>query len=125
MAGTVAQGRASWGIQAAAGGSAQALPRPLLGPQLLRQRMVDAMELRGFAARTQQAYMGAVDLMARHYRVQAGSHNDAQIQAYLLHLLRVRGLSRSTVNQAACAARFMVIDRPQADARRRPPPRGG
>ena len=53
MAGTVAQGRASWSIQAAAGGSSQALPRPLLGPQLLRQRMVDAMELRGFAARTQ------------------------------------------------------------------------
>ena len=77
MAGTVAQGRASWGIQAAAGGSAQALPRPLPGPQLLRQRMIDAMVLRGFAARTQEAYMGAVDLMARHYRVQAGSLNDA------------------------------------------------
>ena len=46
-------GQASWSIQAAAGGSSQALPRPLLGPQLLRQRMVDAMELRGFAARTQ------------------------------------------------------------------------
>ena len=110
MAGTVAQGRASWGIQAAAGGSSQALPRPLLGPQLLRQRMVDAMELRGFAARTQQAYVGAVDLMARHYGVWPGSLSDEQIQAYLLHLLRQRGLSRSTVNQAACAARFMVCE---------------
>ena len=28
------------------------------------------------------------------------------------------------MNQAACAARFMVIDRPQADAIRRPPPGG-
>ena len=53
MAGKVANGRASWGIQATTGGSSQALPRPLLGPQVLRQRMVDAMELRGFAARTQ------------------------------------------------------------------------
>ena len=87
--------------------------------------MVDVMELRGFAARTQQAYMGAVDWMARHYGVWPGSLSDVQIQAYLLHLLRERGLSRSTVNQAACAARFMVIDRPQADAIRRPPPGGG
>ena len=110
MAGTAVQGQARWGIHLAAGGSSQALPRPVLGPPLLRQRMVDAMVLRGFAARTQQAYVGAVDLMARHYRVQAGSLSDEQIQAYLLHLLRQRGLSRSTVNQAACAARFMVCE---------------
>lgn len=109
MAGTVAQARASstiHGVMGGAGGPTQTLP----APPLLRQRMVDAMVLRGFAARTQEAYMGALDLMARHYRVQAGALDDAQIQAYLLHLLRERGLSRSTVNQAACAARFMVCE---------------
>ena len=110
MAGTVALGRASWGADLAPGASSQALLRPLPAPPLLRQRMVDAMELRGFAARTQQAYVGAVDLMARHYGVWPGSLSDEQIQAYLLHLLRQRGLSRSTVNQAACAARFMVCE---------------
>ena len=120
MAGTAVQGQARWGIHLAAGGSSQALPRPVLGPPLLRQRMVDAMVLRGFAARTQQAYVGAVDLMARHYRVQAGSLSDEQIQAYLLHLLRQRGLSRSTVNQAACAARFMVCEVLGEVDRRRP-----
>ena len=74
MVGKVAQGRASWGIQAAVGGSSQALPRPLLASQLLRQRMVDAMELRGFAARTlpadparrPEARQARLDALLRH-----------------------------------------------------------
>ena len=32
----------------------------------LRQRMIDAMQLRGLAARTQQAYVAAVAALARH-----------------------------------------------------------
>ena len=71
VARTRAEGQASSTIHGLMGGSRLTLP----APPLLRQRMIDAMELRGFAARTQEAYMGAVDLMARHYRVQAGSLN--------------------------------------------------
>ena len=68
-------GKASWwGIQATAGGSSQALPSPLLASQLLRQRMVDAMELRGFAARTlpadparrPEARQARLDALLRH-----------------------------------------------------------
>jgi hypothetical protein len=33
----------------------------------LRQRMIDAMQLRGLAARTQHAYVAAVVGLARHY----------------------------------------------------------
>ena len=33
----------------------------------LRQRMIDAMVLRGLALRTQQAYVSAVAQLARHY----------------------------------------------------------
>lgn len=33
----------------------------------LRQRMLDAMVLRGFAQRTQETYLGAVIRMAQHY----------------------------------------------------------
>ena len=36
----------------------------------LRQRMIDAMVLRGMAARTQEAYIDAVARLARHYRLQ-------------------------------------------------------
>lgn len=82
----------------------------------LRQRMIDAMQLRGMATRTQQAYVSAVAGLAKHYR-SSPEHLDSQrVQAYLLHLLRERSLSRSSVNQAGCAFRFLyqvVLEREQ------------
>lgn len=33
----------------------------------LRQRMLDAMVLRGFAQRTQEPYLGAVIRLSQHY----------------------------------------------------------
>ena len=76
----------------------------------LRQRMLDAMVLRGLSARTQESYVGAVGLLARHYHASPEQLSDEQVQAYLLHLLQERHLSRSTVNQASCAVRFLVCE---------------
>lgn len=69
----------------------------------LRQRMLNAMVLRGLAALTQETYLWNVEQLARHYRRSADQLSDEQVQAYLLFLLQVRHLSRSTVNQASCA----------------------
>jgi integrase/recombinase XerD len=82
----------------------------------LRQRMIDAMQLRGLAARTQESYVGAVAGLARHYRCSPERLNSEQVQAYLLHLTRERHLARSSVNQAGCAFRFLyhtVLQRAQ------------
>lgn len=73
----------------------------------LRQRMLDALELRGMAARTREAYIDAVARLARHYRRSPDSLSDAEVQQYLLHLLRERRLARSSVNQYGCAYRFL------------------
>ncbi len=73
----------------------------------LRQRMLDALVLHGKAPRTQEAYISAVAQLARHYRRSPDSLNGAEIEAYLLHLLRERQLTRSTVNQAGCAINFL------------------
>jgi integrase/recombinase XerD len=72
----------------------------------LRQRMLDALVLRGMALRTQEAYIDAVSLLARHYRRSPDTLNADEVQAYLLYLLRDRQRSRSTVNQYGCAFRF-------------------
>lgn len=83
----------------------------------LRQRMTDAMILRGFAARTQEAYLAAVIALARHYRRPPDSLTGAELQAYLLHLITEKKLAYASVNQAACAFRFLfdrVLNRPQA-----------
>lgn len=73
----------------------------------LRQRMLDALVVRGMAERTQEAYIGAVAGLARHYRRSPDTLSAEQVQGYLLHLLRERQLSRSSVNQAGCAFRFL------------------
>ena len=73
----------------------------------LRQRMLDAMVLRGMAARTQQSYIDAVARMARHHRRSSDALSPEQVRQYLLHLLRERKLARSSVNQCASACRFL------------------
>ena len=56
----------------------------------LRQRMIDAMVLRGFAARTQETYLCAVGQAARHHHCSPALLTDEQVQAYLLYLLQER-----------------------------------
>lgn len=76
----------------------------------LRQRMLDAMILRGFSPCTQDTYLGAVVRLSQHYNCSPGLLSDDQIQAYLLHLLQERSLARSSVNLCSCAVRFLICD---------------
>ena len=83
----------------------------------LRQRMQDAMVQRGFAARTQETYIDAIARMAKHYRRDPATYSAEEVQAYLLHMVKDRHLSYSTMNQAGCAARFLfevVLGEPRA-----------
>lgn len=73
----------------------------------LRQSMFDAMLLRGFAARTQESYVDAIFRMAKYYRRDPATYSAEEVQAYLLHMVKDCHLSYSTMNQAACAARFL------------------
>ena len=83
----------------------------------LRQRMDEAMVLRGFAVRTREAYLSCVTALARHYRRPPDQLDADQLQAYLLHLVTEKKLAYASVNQAACAFRFLfdrVLNRPNA-----------
>ena len=73
----------------------------------LRMKMLDALMLRGMAARTQEAYIDAVARLARHYGRGPEQLSAQEVQQYLLHLLRERHLARSSVNQYGCAYRFL------------------
>jgi site-specific recombinase XerD len=88
----------------------------------LRQRMIDAMVLRGFRPRTQVSYLRAVSQMARHYHRSPELVTDQEVQAYLLHLVRDRQLARTSVNQVSSATRFLICEvLGQADRRSRIP----
>ena len=72
----------------------------------LRQRMTDAMVLRGFSARTQESYLSAVSGLARHYGKPPDRLIREQLQAYLLYLIHEKKLAYASVNVAACGMRF-------------------
>lgn len=86
----------------------------------LRQRMLDSMLQCGFAQRTQGCYVEAISRMARHYRGDPAQLTPEEVSAYLLHMVKERHLSFSTVNQAASACRFLyerVLGRSSEDMR--------
>ena len=90
----------------------------------LRQRMLDAMTVRGLAERTKECYVEAVARLARHHHRSPDLLSPAEVEAYLLHLVKDRKLSYSSVNHAASASRFLfetVLGRPSDIAHLRPP----
>ncbi len=73
----------------------------------LRKRMNDAMVLRGLAERTKESYLACVTGLAKYYWLSPDTLDAEAIQAYLLHLITEKKLAYSSVNQAACAFRFL------------------
>lgn len=83
----------------------------------LRERMRDAMILRGFAARTQESYLAAVTALSKYYHRPPDGLTTDEVQAYHLHLIVERKLAYSSVNQSVSACRFLfdtVLRQPQA-----------
>lgn len=83
----------------------------------LREQMDDAMILRGFALRTRESYLAAVRALAKHYRRSPDLLTTEEIEAYHLHLIVERKLAYTSVNQSACACRFLfdkVLRRPMS-----------
>ncbi len=72
----------------------------------LRKKMIDDLTVRGRAVRTQQAYVGAVEGLAKHYRRPPDRITDDEVQAYLAHLVRERHLAWSSMNVAVHGLRF-------------------
>ena len=72
----------------------------------LRERMDEAMVLRGFSPRTRESYLAWVSKLARHYQRSPDGLEAVALQSYLLHLIQDKRLAYASVNQAACAFRF-------------------
>ena len=72
----------------------------------LRRRMTDDMVVRRMAEATQEAYLSAVVGLARFYRRSPDQITEAEVQAYLLHLIRERKRAWSTCNIVVHGLRF-------------------
>jgi len=72
----------------------------------LRQRMIEDMQLRGLAARTQEAYVGAVKQLAEHYHRSPDLITPEELRQYFLYLKNDKQVSRSTYLIALHGLRF-------------------
>ncbi len=72
----------------------------------LRKRMIECLQLRGLAERTQEAYTRAVCQLAAHYHKSPDQISEAELRQYFLYLKNVKRYSRNTMTVAICGIRF-------------------
>lgn len=73
---------------------------------ILRQKMINDMQLRRFAELTQKAYVNAVAGIAKYFRISPDIITVKQLKDYILHLMNNRQLVWSSINQITAALRF-------------------
>ena len=72
----------------------------------LQKRMIECLQLRGLAQRTQDAYVRAVRQLAAHYHKSPALLTEEELRQYFLFLKNVKHYSRPTMTIAICGIRF-------------------
>jgi integrase/recombinase XerD len=72
----------------------------------LRQKMIEDMQLHGFAERTQEAYLLAVRQLAKHYHKAPDQINEEELRQYFLFLKNEKHAARATCTIALCGIKF-------------------
>jgi len=72
----------------------------------LRQKMIEDMQLHGFAERTQKSYMQAVRQLAAYFNKPPDHIDKEELRQYFLYMKNVKKVSRSTMTQALCGIKF-------------------
>ena len=73
----------------------------------LRQKMIEDMQLRGLAKRTQESYVAAVKDLARYCQKSPEQVSEAELRAYFLNLKNERQVAPSTLNQRVSGLKFL------------------
>jgi len=72
----------------------------------LRKRMMEDMQLHGYAERTRQSYADAVSGLAKHYQCPPDQLTEDDIRKFFLHLINDRKAARSTLKISLCGIKF-------------------
>jgi len=72
----------------------------------LREKMIRDMQLRNFSTATQKSYINSVAGLAKHYRRSPDVISPAEIQDYVIYLLKERNLAVGTCHVIITALRF-------------------
>lgn len=73
----------------------------------LRQKMIEDMQLRGLAERTQQSYVAAVQGLAEYYGKSPDKINQSELRQYFLYLKNEKKVSASSCTVALCGLKFL------------------
>ena len=74
---------------------------------LLRQRMVEDLQVRNYSRETGRVYVNAVAAFARHFGKSPELLGPEDIRAYQVHLVREKRATWSSLNITVCALRFL------------------
>jgi len=72
----------------------------------LRQRFIEDMQLRGYSARTQEAYTRAVRQLAQRYHRSPDKLSEEDLRQYFLYLANEKKWARASTTIALCAIKF-------------------
>jgi site-specific recombinase XerD len=72
----------------------------------LRQKMIEDMQLKGLAVRTQEAYVNAVLQLSRRFKKSPDNIEEAELREYFLYLKNEKQVADSTFSIALCGIKF-------------------
>jgi site-specific recombinase XerD len=72
----------------------------------LRRQMIEDMQLHGYSKKTQECYLTAVKVLARHYRRSPDKLTEEEIREFFLYLVNVKHVARSTLAIYLYAIKF-------------------
>ncbi len=72
----------------------------------LRQKMLEDMQLRGLALRTQEAYINAVLQLSKRLKKSPDQVNEEELRDYFLYLKNEKRVAESTFSIALCGIKF-------------------
>ena len=76
----------------------------------LKERMIEDLQLHGFAEKTQEAYLRAVHQLARYYKKSPDKISRDELRKYFLYLKNEKRVSRSTCRVALYGIRFFYLN---------------
>jgi len=72
----------------------------------LRQKMIEDMQLKGLAVRTQEAYVNAVLQLSRRFKKSPDNIAEEELREYFLYLKNEKQVADSTFSIALCGIKF-------------------
>ena len=74
---------------------------------IIRQRMIEDMQLRGLSEGTQELYVRAVRQLVEHYRKSPDTITEEELRQYFIYLKNVKGIAQNTYGVALAGVKFI------------------